>query len=331
MIIKKIAKHSNKPKVVVILGTTSSGKTSLGVWLARKFNGEIVSADSRQVYRGLDVGTGKDLCEYGSGRLAVPYHLIDVASPHRQFDVMRFQRLAQQSLNQIIYRQKIPFVVGGSGLYLQALIDNFNLRAITPNLVQRKLWETWSATKLLQAINSKRPDFVARLNNSDRHNARRLVRYLEIIESGSLENVVKRESAYDFLVLGLNYPDDILRQRIELRLLRRLEKEALIAEVWHLHNNGLSFQRLKSLGLEYKFISAHLMGEISYEQLVKELSRAIYRFAKRQKTWFKRWEKQGLIIKWLKNEREADSLVKNFINLKQVKLKLKNTDKLLIQ
>jgi len=314
MIFKKTDKNNKKPKVVVILGTTSSGKTSLGVKLARKFNGEIVSADSRQVYRGLDIGTGKDLHEYLKGPSVVSYHLIDVASPRQRFNLARFQGLAQQAINQIINRQKIPFLVGGSGLYLQALIDNYNLRAITPNSVKRKLWETWSADKLLAAINLKHPDFASRLNNSDRHNPRHLVRYLEIIESGSLNNVMRREPEYNFLVLGLNYPADILRQRIEIRLLNRLEKEGLIAEVWHLHKNGLSWKRLKSFGLEYKFVSGHLMGEISYKQLITELTNAIYHFAKRQKTWFKRWEKQGLKINWLKNEKEAQVLIKRFIN-----------------
>lgn len=323
MIFKEVNKNNNKPKVVVILGTTSSGKTSLGVKLARKFNGEIVSADSRQVYRGLDIGTGKDLFEYVSGDSVVPHHLIDVVSPRQRFDVARFQYLAQRAINQIINRQKIPLLVGGSGLYLQALIDNYNLQALVPSSVERERWESWSAEKLLAAINLKRPDFARRLNNSDRHNARRLVRYLEIIESGSLDNILKREPLYNFLVLGLVCSDDLLRQRIEVRLLNRLEKDGLIAEVWHLHTTGLSWERLKSFGLEYRFVSRHLMGEISYEQLVKELTRAIYHFAKRQKTWFKRWEKQGLIIKWLKDEQEAQVLVKEFIGLKQTKQKLK--------
>lgn len=294
-----------KPKVLVILGTTASGKTSLGIKLAAEFNGEIISADSRQVYKGMDVGTGKDLAEYQVNGRKIPYHLIDVASPKTKFDLARYQTKAFQAISQILKKKKLPIIVGGSGLYLQALVDNYQLSTATPNFSQRTKLEKLPAAELFKKLRQLKPDFAARLNNSDKNNPRRLARYLEIVAAGGYDNNRKAESPYDFLLLGLTWPDDILRGRIELRLLERLEKEGMIDEVKKLNESGVSWERLKSFGLEYKFISQHLLGELSYSEMVEKLSAAIYRFAKRQKTWFKRWQKQGAKIKWLKDPADA--------------------------
>ncbi|MFA5109054.1 MAG: tRNA (adenosine(37)-N6)-dimethylallyltransferase MiaA [Patescibacteria group bacterium] len=302
--------HNKKPLVLMILGTTASGKTALGVKLAAALNGEIISADSRQVYRGMDVGTGKDLAEYHFGRQRIPYHLIDVASPKTRFDLAKYQKLAFRAINDILRRGKLPLVVGGSGLYLQALADNYSLTAAKPKLAERAVWEKLSAAALFAEIKKLKPDFATRINNSDRHNIRRLVRYLEIIKSGGLTAPRRNESPYDFLLLGLVWPDDILRARVMQRLLDRLEKEGLIAEVKRLNREGVSWKRLKSFGLEYKFASAHLLGELSYPEMVEKLSTAIYRFAKRQKTWFRRWEKQGTKINWIKNLAEAQEIIR---------------------
>ena len=303
---------SAKPKVLVILGTTSAGKTSLGVKLAARLGGEIISADSRQVYKGLDIGTGKDLAEYKSGRKNISYHLIDVASPKTQFDLAKYQKLSFQAIDDILRRGKLPIIVGGSGLYLQALVDNYNLAGVRPPSANRKNREKLSAARLFALIAKKKPDFAARLNNSDRNNARRLVRYLEIIAAGGLEKVGRRESSYDFLLLGLNLPNALLRTRIVGRLLDRLEKEGLVAEVKHLNEQGVSWERLQSFGLEYRFVSRHLLGELSYQEMVEKLSIALYRFAKRQKTWFRRWEKQGAKIYWVKDLMAAEKKIKRW-------------------
>ncbi len=307
MAIKVIHKH--KLKVLAILGTTSAGKTGLAVKIAAKLGGEIVSADSRQVYRGLDIGTGKDLAEYKVGRKSIPYHLIDVASPQTQFDLAKYQKLSFQAIDDILRRGKLPIVVGGSGLYLQAVVDNFDLSNVGAKSANRKKWEKMSAMQLFKLVEKKKPEFAARINNSDKNNPRRLARYLEIIEAEGLEKVGKRESRYDWLILGLNWPNHILRKRIVRRLLDRLEKEGLIAEVKRLNDEGVSWERLNAFGLEYRFVSRHLLGELSYSEMVEKLSIALYRFAKRQKTWFKRWEKQGTKIHWVKDLAGAEKKI----------------------
>lgn len=290
-----------KPKVLVILGTTASGKTSLGVKLAAELKGEIISADSRQVYQGMDIGTGKDLAEYKVKGQKIPYHLIDVVSPKKEYDLAKYQAAALAAIKDILKRGKLPIIVGGSGLYLQALVDNYKLSSVRPASKMRAQWEKLSAAELFAKIVKLKPEFAERINNSDKNNPRRLVRYLEIIEQGDFDSVGRNDSPYDFLVIGLSWPDKVLRERIEYRLLTRLEKEGMVAEINRLHREGVNWERLKSFGLEYKFISQHLVGELGYTEMVKKLGTAIYRFAKRQKTWFKRWEKQGRKIFWLQD------------------------------
>lgn len=298
--------HNNKPKVLVILGTTSAGKTGLAVQLAVRLDGEIVSADSRQVYKGMDVGTGKDLKEYKVGRKKVSYHMIDIVSPKTKFDLAKYQTLAFKAIDDILRRGKLPIVAGGSGLYLQALVDNYNLTGVKAKSAERQTWEKMPAAELFAMVSKEKPEFAARLNNSDRNNPRRLARYLEIIRSEDMDKVGKRERRYDFLLLGLEWPDDILRERIVQRLLERLEKEGLVAEVKRLNDGGISWEKLQSFGLEYRFVSKHLLGELSYQEMVEKLGTAIYRFAKRQKTWFRRWQKQGADISWVKDMAQAE-------------------------
>jgi len=306
-------KKSVKPQILVILGTTSAGKTSLGVKLAAEFNGEIVSADSRQVYKGMDIGTGKDLKEYQAGRQKIKYHLIDVISPKRKFDLAKYQQLAFQAIKDILKRGKMPIIVGGSGLYIQALVDNYQLIKVKPDLKRRKFLEALDLEELFQRIKKLKPDFAARINNSDKNNHRRLVRYLEIIESGNEEKTGRGQSPYDFLILGLDLPKEILKERILERIVKRLEEEDMIGEVKRLHQAGISWPRLISFGLEYKFISEHLQGRLDYETMVDKLNRASYQFAKRQKTWFRRFAKQGAKIKWVKNIKEAQKEIKKWL------------------
>ena len=303
-------KLKNKPKILVILGTTASGKTSLGIRLAAKFNGEIISADSRQVYRGLDIGTGKDLAEYQAEGKKIPYHLIDVVDPQTEFNLAKYQTSANRAIVKILKKGKLPIIVGGSGLYLQALVDNYQLGQTNSGSPLRTKLGKMSTLELFGELQKLRPDFAARLNNSDKNNPRRLTRYLEIIKSGNLDKIGRQERAYDFLLLGLTWPDKILQERISFRLLERLEKQGMVAEVQRLHDSGLSWERLQSFGLEYKFISQHLLGELSYAEMIKKLETAIYRFAKRQKTWFRRWEKQGAEINWVKDQAAAEKTIR---------------------
>jgi tRNA dimethylallyltransferase len=300
-----------KTKVLVILGPTASGKTSLGVRLARKYNGEIISADSRQVYRGMDIGSGKDLAEYLVDGQAIPYHLIDVVDPQTEFNLADYQKLAFVAIEDISKRGCLPIIVGGSGLYLQAVVDNYNLSAIKPDVKKRSLLDSLSREQLFARLEKLKPEFAGQLNNSDKNNPRRLVRYLEILETDE-SAPPKIESPYDFLLLGLDWPDDILRERIKQRIITRLENEDMIGEVSRLQTDGLSWQRLCSFGLEYKFISYYLLDKLSYEEMIEKLSIASYRFAKHQKTWFRRWEKQGRKIEWVKDKIEAENLINQY-------------------
>lgn len=315
MAIKDISnkKISLKPKVLVVLGTTSAGKTSLGVQLASELNGEIISADSRQVYKGMDIGTGKDLGEYKVNGRKIKYHLIDVVSPKQKFDLAKYQKLARLAIKDILQRGKLPIIVGGTGLYIQALVDNYQLSSAKPDLKKRAQLEKLGVPELFKKLFELKPDFAARLNNSDKNNPRRLVRYLELISLGTLDINQRQESPYDFLLLGLNLPDKILKAKITKRIIDRLEKEDMVSEVKNLQKSGVAWQRLESFGLEYKFISQYLQDKFDYVTMIDKLSTASYRFAKRQKTWFKRWEKQGSNINWIKDKTGALKIINNWL------------------
>lgn len=307
---------TKRPKVLVILGPTASGKTALAVQLAALFNGEIVSADSRQVYRGLDIGTGKDLKEYHFGQKNIPYHLIDVADPMEEFNIAKYQKLALKAINDISSKGKLPIIVGGSGLYLQALVDGYALVPGKPDLKRRAELEKMTTQELYAMLLKLKPDFAVSLNNSDKNNQRRLVRYLEIAESGDHQKPSKKKLPYDFLVIGLQIDDDKMREKIKKRIVDRLNHEDMIGEVEHLLEKGVSMAWLNSLGLEYRHIAWYLQDKLDYEEMITRLSLATYRFAKRQKTWFRRWEKQGRKITWVggfDRIKETSSLVSKWM------------------
>lgn len=309
----------NKPKVVVLLGCTSSGKTGVGVKLADIFSGEIISADSRQVYKGMDIGSGKDLGEYvikkGKTRKKIKYHLIDVVKPQTEFNLGKYQRLALKAIDNILAKKKLPLLVGGTGLYLQAIVDNYHLSSVRPDKKLRQELEALSLEQLYKRLLVKNKVFAEKLNESDRKNPRRLVRYLEVL-TGELSFEAKtKESPYQFLLLGLDCSNDVLQERILCRLKQRLEKQGLVAEVKRLHQEGVSWKRLESFGLEYKYISLYLQDRLDYDDMVEKLFTAIFQFAKRQKTWWKRWEKQGAHIVWVKDLKTAEREVDKFLSL----------------
>ena len=297
-----------KSKILVILGPTASGKTKLAIKLALKFNGEIVSADSRQVYRGMDVGTGKDLEEY-----IVPYHLIDVASPKIRFDLAKYQKMAFKAIDDILKRGKLPILAGGSGLYLQAVVDNYKLSDVKKNLELRKKLEKLAVVELFSKIKELAPKMAAKLNQSDKNNKRRLIRYLEILGQDKNFKNCQGQKKYQALLVGVKFGQDILKQRIFKRLLERLKEQNMIGEVENLHSQGLSWKKMEDFGLEYKFIALYLQKKLTYDELVEKLNIAIYQFAKRQLTWFKRWEKQGAKISWLKNSKKIAKLAEEFL------------------
>lgn len=329
----------NKAKIIVILGTTASGKTKLAVDLARQFNGEIISADSRQVYRGLDIGSGKDLAEYGEKensplergarasaragwangsnklKIFVPYHLIDVADPKERFSVAEYQRQAFAAIEDILKRGKLPIIVGGSGQYLEAVVENYQLTEVKPDENLRNDLEDKSADELFEILQNKNKVFAEKLNNSDKNNKRRLVRYLEVFNNVAPKYQIPntKYTAYDFFLLGLTFPKEILAERIHKRLIDRLENENMIQEVSDLHDKiGLSWERLEEFGLEYKYISQYLQEKFDYDQMVELIDKASLQFAKKQMTWFKRWEKKRK-INWLEDRKEAEKIVEDFL------------------
>jgi len=299
------------PQIIAIIGPTASGKTALAVSLARLFNGEIISADSRQVYRGLDIGTGKDIVVYGRGKNAVQYHLIDVASFRRRFTVYNYQILARRAIADIIKKGKTPIVVGGSGLYLDALLRGYVLPESNLNPDQQKALRakitTWSDTKLQKELKKVDP---LTFQTIDLANRRRVERAVEIYyltgQAKSAGQSAKQQ--YEVLWLGIEIAPETMRSRIETRLDQRL-RAGLIAEVRRLHADGLSWRRCAELGLEYSFVASHLRGELSRTALREQLAIAIYRFAKRQLTWWRRYDD----IIWVKNVSEAKREIKKFL------------------
>ncbi len=324
----------NNNKIIVILGPTSSGKTGLAVKLAYEFNGEIVSADSRQVYRGMDVGTGKDLDEYLVKGVRhpigcrtpyrIPYHLIDVVSPKTEFSLAKYQKLAYKTIDDILARGKLPIIVGGTGLYLQAVVDGYELSKVKPDKKLREKLEKLNADQLFKKLQKLKPDFADRLHESDKKNKRRLIRYIEICKDTECPSLLRRSgyggrvghsvsnADYDFLLIGLTWSREVLMERIYKRLIGRLEKEYMIGEVERLHKQGVTWKRLESFGLEYKYISLYLQKKLIYEEMVKKLNIAIRQFAKRQMSWFRRWERQETKIYWVKDRGEAEKLVRRF-------------------
>jgi tRNA dimethylallyltransferase len=326
------------PKLIVILGPTATGKTKLAVALARKFNGEIVSVDSRQVYKGMDIGTGKDLSEYSApvmsfprrresrkmtpgslprrqaGRVStrddkffVPYHLIDAVKPNTEFNVAKFKKLALEKIYDIRKRGKTPFLVGGTGLYISAIVDNLDLPAVAPNKKIRKKLNSLTLSKKIQLLKKLDP---AALKFIDIKNPRRVDRALEVCLSGQKFSELrkKKEPLFDCLELGVTFPKKIIDERIDRRVDKRI-KQGMIQEIAKLHKNGVSWRRLEDFGLEYRFIAQFLQGQTKKDEMIRLLKIAIHQFAKRQMTWFKRDKK----IKWIKNEKEAEKIIKKFM------------------
>ena len=292
------------PKLIVIEGTNASGKSSLGVTLAARFGGEIVSADSRQVYERLDLGSGKITPEEMNG---VPHHLLNVRKPGEFFSMADFQRLAFEAIDGIIARGHVPFLVGGTGLYVDAVADGYELSDRAPDHSLRAHLETFDTPALYEMLKEKLPD-----TEIDPRNRHRVMRALERIEADDFRPAGK-SPRYTLLKLGVTWPRAVLKQRIDERLEKRLA-EGMVDEVKALLDEGISEEFLVKLGLEYKYLTWYLTGKIGYEQMVEELGNAIKKFAKRQMTWFRRDDR----IHWLDMSAdpvaEASALIENFLN-----------------
>jgi tRNA dimethylallyltransferase len=295
----------SRPKVVVIVGPTASGKTSLSIELALKFRGEIISADSRQVYRGLDLGSGKVTSEEMRG---TPHHMLDVADPDTVYTVSDYVREGRAVLEGILGRNNLPIIVGGSFFYVDALIGKVTLPEVEPNPALRSTLEEKSTTELYTLLQTADPE---RAVSVDKDNRRRLIRALEINAELGAVPLPTADPLFDTYTLGIEIPKETLHQNIHMRLIERL-RNGMVEEVKQLHDGGLSFDRLDALGLEYRYISHYLEGKLGYEEMVTTLETKIRQFAKRQMTWLKRDPN----IVWVDKNATEEILegMKNFLN-----------------
>lgn len=288
-----------KPKVIAVVGPTASGKTALGIFLAQKLGGEVISADSRQVYKGLNLGTGKATKKEMAG---IPHHLIDVASPKKQFSVSEFVRVAEKTIGPLIYQGTLPLIVGGTGLYVDTLLGRMSYADVPPNLKLRAQLEKKSAAQLFAQLQKLDPRRAASI---EKQNPRRLVRAIEIAKAIGKSPTTLPEEPYDVLWLGIVAKD--LQKNIRTRLHARI-KAGMIREAKKLHAEGLSYKRMEELGLEYRYLARLQKGTLTRKEFEVQLEREINNYAKRQMRWFKR----NKHIHWVKNKAEALKLSKAF-------------------
>jgi len=284
--------------LITVLGPTAVGKTTFAAHLALALDSEIISADSRQVFRGMDIGTGKDFGDYKIGDRIIPFHLIDIAQPGTEYSVFQFQRDFQEARNSILSRGKTPLLCGGTGLYLESVLLGYNFVEVPENKILRQHLEVFTNDELINKIVSLR----SLHNTTDILDRERLIRAIEI-ESFKDQNKIK-EVENDFSqtpVFGIRFDRNTIRERITARLTQRLN-EGMLEEVQNLLDTGLTKNQLMFYGLEYKFLTLYVTGELSYNEMFTLLNTAIHQFAKRQMTWFRRMEKKGIKITWLEGE-----------------------------
>ncbi|MFA6325142.1 MAG: tRNA (adenosine(37)-N6)-dimethylallyltransferase MiaA [Candidatus Paceibacterota bacterium] len=302
---------SKKPIIVAILGQTSTGKSDLAVEVSKLLirNGikaEIISADSRQVYKGLNLGTGKITKKEMKG---IPHHLLDITNPKKRFTVANYKKLADKKIDEIIARSNIPIICGGSGFYIDTLINGTIFPDVPPNEKLRKKLNLLSVEALFKML--KKLD-VNRAKNIDKKNKVRLIRAIEIakvlgkvpsLQYATNSAMAKNVTSYKYIKIGLNLPSDILKEKIYTRLLSRIDT-GMIREIKNLHKKGLSWKRMEELGLEYRYVSLYLQKKLTKKLMLEKLNKEICKFAKRQATWFKRDQN----IKWF------DAQDKNLLN-----------------
>lgn len=287
----------SKSKIIVICGPTATGKSDYAVQLSQTLavkgiGSEIISADSRQVYKGLDIGSGKITPQEMHG---IPHHLLDVASPKRTFSVAQYKKLADKVIQKIIKRNKVPIIVGGTGFYIDAVIFDTQLPEVSPNKALRKELGKLSLDELRQKLQELD---IERYQSIDIHNRVRMIRAIEIAavlgKVPAFAKAMAGEARYDVEWIYLDFPDDVLKERIHERLMKRM-KQGMVREVEQLHNppfgGGLSWKRLEALGLEYRFVALYLQEKISKDSMLDQLEAAIWQYVKRQRTWFKKYAK----------------------------------------
>ena len=296
----------SKQKIIVILGPTASGKTDLSLKLAKKFNGEIISADSRQVYKEMDIGTGKITKKEMKD---IPHYLLDVASPKRKFSVAQYQKLALKAINEISKKRKIPFLVGGSPFYIYSVVQGWIFPKLRPDWELRKKLDKKSCQELFDILKKKDP---RRAKKIEKKNKRRLIRAIEIIEKLGKVPLLRKNIQFEYLLIGIKKPKEELENLIRKRLLKRF-KQGMINEIKRLRKNNVSWKRLENFGLEYRWIARYLQNKINYQEMVEKLQKDSEHFAKRQMTWFKKDKR----IKWIPLTQDSykwsEKLIKEFL------------------
>jgi len=289
---------SSKPsRLLVLLGPTAVGKTRLAALLAHAVKGAVISTDSRQVFRGMDIGTGKDISDYVVNGQVVPFHLVDIVDAGTEYSVFSYLNDFRDVYNRIVATGKLPVVCGGTGLYVEAVLMGYKLTEVPEDPEFRKSLEHLSNDQLVSKLEGMRTLH----NSTDSIFRERIIRALEIESFRSGKNPAPVVDIADAVVFGLRFDRQTIRERITLRLESRL-KNGMIEEVRGLLRNGISPERLNYYGLEYRYITAYLQDEISYDKMFGLLNTAIHQFAKRQMTWFRRMERNGVQIRWLEGE-----------------------------
>lgn len=282
-------------ELITILGPTASGKTTFAVNLASKLNGEIISADSRQLYRKMDIGTGKDLSEYIINNTTIPYHLIDIREPGDKYTLFDYQHDFHKVYNDILSRGKRPILCGGTGLYIESVLKGYNLPDVPANHKLRESLQSRSLEELAEILKSYR----SLHNTTDTDTKKRAIRAIEIAEYQSKQDLSQLEfPPIESTILGVNIDRELRREKISKRLKTRLE-EGMIKEVENILKSGTPAEDLIYYGLEYKFVTLYVLGKISYDEMYCQLEIAIHQFAKRQMTWFRGMERRGFTINWI--------------------------------
>lgn len=300
-----------KKDLITILGPTASGKTAVAAALAHRLNTEIISGDSRQIYKQMDLGTGKDLADYVVDGTPIPYHLIDIVEPGYKYNVFEYQRDFLEAYQEVTARKKTPILCGGTGMYIESILKGYKLLPVPENKQLREELANKSLTELTKQLSNYK-----KLHNStDVDTVKRAIRAIEIEEYYLQQPTEEREfPAINSLIIGVNIDREHRREKITKRLKQRLN-EGMIAEVEALLKQGVTADDLIYYGLEYKYLTKHVIGELSYEEMFSQLEVAIHQFAKRQMTWFRGMERRGFTIHWIDAMQPLEERVERIMNL----------------
>jgi tRNA dimethylallyltransferase len=302
-------------KLITILGPTACGKTTIATALAARIDGEIISADSRQVYRRMDIGTGKDLSDYVIDGKAIPYHLIDICEPGTKYNLFQYQHDCLEAYNDIVGRNRQPILCGGTGLYLESVLGGYSLSPVPQNPELRQRLEGKSLEELTQMLTELKRQTGSNMHNqTDVDTAQRAIRAIEIEDYNLRQPTGKRDFPdIPYIIIGIDIDRELRRQRITQRLKARLE-EGMVEEVRGLLDSEIPAEDLIYYGLEYKFVTEYITGRLTYDEMFTRLEIAIHQFAKRQMTWFRGMERRGFTIHWIDATLPTDEKVRQILS-----------------